>query len=163
MSRLPTLFVSHGAPSFAREPGRAGPLLATLGQVLPRPAAVLVVSPHWSTPNPRAASGVRPRTIHDFGSFDPALSEIRYPATGHPPRGVFATRAPASPNLIAFALADHNGLLRHNASARKRRRPGAEAQISADLSRRAFVMTETELKLIAAAAMIGESRRPNSG
>jgi len=46
---------------------------------------------------------------------------------------------------------------------RARRRAGAGTQTSADLSRRAFVMTETELKLIAAAAMIGESRRPNCG
>ena len=39
MTRLPTLFVSHGAPTFALEPGRLGPQLTALGQALPRPAA----------------------------------------------------------------------------------------------------------------------------
>ena len=53
MSRLPSLFVSHGAPTFALEPGLAGPRLTALGSALPRPEAVLVVSPHWTTPSPR--------------------------------------------------------------------------------------------------------------
>ncbi len=53
MSRLPSLFVSHGAPTFALEPGLAGPRLTALGHQLPRPDAVLVVSPHWMTPTPR--------------------------------------------------------------------------------------------------------------
>jgi aromatic ring-opening dioxygenase catalytic subunit (LigB family) len=40
MNRLPSLFVSHGAPTFAIEPGLAGPKLTSLGQSLPRPRAV---------------------------------------------------------------------------------------------------------------------------
>ena len=83
MSRLPSLFVSHGAPTFALEPGLAGPRLTALGRVLPRPQAVLLVSPHWITPSPRASSAMRPDTIHDFGGFDPALYRLSYPAHGH--------------------------------------------------------------------------------
>lgn len=83
MSRLPSLFVSHGAPSFALEPGLAGPRLTALGHALPRPDAVLVVSPHWMTPAPRVGTSLRPDTIHDFGGFDPALYQLRYPVQGH--------------------------------------------------------------------------------
>ena len=49
MEKLPTLFISHGAPTYALEPGTAGPQLTALGRSLPRPEAVLVVSPHWTT------------------------------------------------------------------------------------------------------------------
>ena len=78
--------ISISAPdvSFALAPGLAGPQLAALGRQLPRPRAVLVVSPHWMTREPRVASAARPPTLHDFGGFDPALYELSYPAPGHP-------------------------------------------------------------------------------
>ena len=81
---LPSLFVSHGAPTYALEPGLSGAQLEALGRALPRPQAVLVVSPHWMTPQPRVATASRPATVHDFGGFPPALYELQYPAPGHP-------------------------------------------------------------------------------
>lgn len=84
MSRLPSLFISHGSPMFAVEPGRAGPLLMALGARLPKPKAVLVVSPHWMTRQPRVATQAIPPTIHDFGHFPPALYQLQYPAPGAP-------------------------------------------------------------------------------
>ncbi|MCW5652939.1 class III extradiol ring-cleavage dioxygenase [Hydrogenophaga sp.] len=84
MNTLPSLFVSHGAPSYALEPGLAGAQLGALGRALPRPRAVLVVSPHWMTHQAAVATSPRPATIHDFGGFAPALYDLAYPAPGEP-------------------------------------------------------------------------------
>lgn len=84
MSGLPSLFVSHGAPTFALRPGTAGAALAAVGARLPRPRAVLVLSPHWQTADLRVGTSAQPPTIHDFHGFEAALYELRYPASGHP-------------------------------------------------------------------------------
>ncbi|QIM53110.1 dioxygenase [Hydrogenophaga crocea] len=84
MNRLPTVFISHGAPTFALEPGRAGPALAALGRALPRPRAVLVVSPHWMSTVPLVGTASRPETVHDFGGFPAALYRLQYPVSGAP-------------------------------------------------------------------------------
>ncbi len=83
-SRIPSLFVSHGAPTFALEPGRAGAQLGALGRQLERPRAVVVVSPHWTTRGVRVTGALRPETIHDFGGFDRRLYDMAYPAEGAP-------------------------------------------------------------------------------
>ena len=78
------LFVPHGAPTFALQPGAAGAAMVALAQTLPAPRAIVVLSPHWETAVPTVGTGVQMETIHDFGGFDPRLYEIRYPATGCP-------------------------------------------------------------------------------
>jgi 4,5-DOPA dioxygenase extradiol len=45
--KAPALFVSHGAPTFALEPGILGPKLTQLGEQLSGLTAVAVVSAHW--------------------------------------------------------------------------------------------------------------------
>lgn len=84
MQNAPTLFVSHGAPTFALEPGRAGAQLAEWGRRLEWPPAVVIVSPHWMTHGVKVTGALRPATIHDFGGFDPKLYELAYPAEGDP-------------------------------------------------------------------------------
>lgn len=84
MDRLPSLFVSHGAPTFAACPGVAGRLLGALGRALDKPRAVVIVSPHWTTRAVAVTAAAQLPTIHDFGGFARALYEIRYPAEGDP-------------------------------------------------------------------------------
>lgn len=83
-AKTPVLFLSHGAPTFAIEPGLLGPRLRTLGTQLPELKAVLVVSPHWQTKDVMVMSTARPQTVHDFGGFPSSLNALQYPVTGHP-------------------------------------------------------------------------------
>lgn len=84
MTAAPSLFISHGAPTFALEPGRLGPMLCAIGEGLDGARAILVVSAHWQTPGVEVMATALPPTIHDFGGFDPKLYTLSYPAKGEP-------------------------------------------------------------------------------
>lgn len=81
---LPSLFVSHGAPTTLLDGGPVHRFLAAYSAGLPRPEAVIVVSAHWEEPHVRVTGAARPATIHDFGNFGPELARFRYPAPGAP-------------------------------------------------------------------------------
>ena len=84
MTALPSLYISHGSPMTALQPGLTGERLAALAAALPRPQAIVMASAHWLSRRPQVGSAEQPQTIHDFGGFPAALYRLRYPAPGAP-------------------------------------------------------------------------------
>lgn len=81
---LPSLFISHGSPMLALQPGASGPALARLAQQLPKPRAIVLVSAHWESRDLRVSSAPQPETWHDFRGFPAELYRVQYPAPGDP-------------------------------------------------------------------------------
>lgn len=85
---LPALFLSHGSPMLALDPGPTGPFLQQLGRTitarLGKPKAILAVSAHSLAREPVLLAAPEHRAVHDFGGFPDALYRLRYDVAGAP-------------------------------------------------------------------------------
>jgi 4,5-DOPA dioxygenase extradiol len=82
-TRMPTLYLSHGAPPLADDPIWPGQLAAWARQ-LPRPGAILMISAHWEDA-PLAIGATRPvPLVYDFYGFPEHYYRVTYPAPGAP-------------------------------------------------------------------------------
>lgn len=88
MNTLPPIFLSHGSPMLALEPGVTGPFLQRLGAALDahyeRPKAILAVSAHSLAREPVLLGAARQHAVHDFGGFPDALYQLQYNPPGAP-------------------------------------------------------------------------------
>ncbi|MBU2695913.1 dioxygenase [Pimelobacter sp. 30-1] len=75
-TRMPALYIGHGAPPLLDDPLWSSQLAAWAGD-LPRPKAILIVSAHWeSAPLSLTASGAP--LVYDFGGFAPKYYQMTY-------------------------------------------------------------------------------------
>src|SRR4051812_31642646 len=89
-SRMPALYIGHGAPPLLDDPIWSGQL-AAWAQDLPRPTAILIVSAPWgSAPVMLSADGAP--LVYAFGGFDAKYSQMTY---APPPATALAQRVAA--------------------------------------------------------------------
>lgn len=82
--KMPLLFIGHGSPMNALADNAFTKHLRILGETLPRPKKILMVSAHWMTRGVEVVGEKTPKMIYDFYGFPEALSQIVYPAPGDP-------------------------------------------------------------------------------
>lgn len=88
MPRLPTFFVSHGAPTMSLELDETTKFWKDLGKKIKsmNPRAVLMVSAHWETPSTalKVTASASPSLIYDFYGFPRKFYDVKYPAKSSP-------------------------------------------------------------------------------
>jgi 4,5-DOPA dioxygenase extradiol len=84
MPLMPAAFIGHGTPMNALGANKFTAAWRVLGDLVPRPRAVLIISAHWYVPDTLVTAMDWPPTIHDFYGFPAPLYEVRYPAPGLP-------------------------------------------------------------------------------
>ncbi len=106
-SRMPAVFLGHGSPMNAIERNRYSEAWSALGERLPQPRAIVVVSAHWFVRGVAVTANERPRTIHDFYGFPRELYAVAYDAPGDP---ALASRIAEMLGTLDVALDESWGL-----------------------------------------------------
>ncbi|MBK8284696.1 MAG: dioxygenase [Ahniella sp.] len=79
-----SVFLSHGAPLLALDPGLYADRFRELGRLLDSAQSLIVISPHWMTRYLTVGTAASYPAIHDFGGFPSALYQLRHDIAGAP-------------------------------------------------------------------------------
>ena len=80
--KMPVVFIGHGSPMNALANNDFTNHLKSLGQSIPTPKKILMISAHWMTKGVQLQASTNPKMIYDFYGFPEALYKINYPAKG---------------------------------------------------------------------------------
>jgi 4,5-DOPA dioxygenase extradiol len=91
-TRCAPVFLSHGSPMTALEPGPAGVFWRALGRTIDArvaagespPTAIVALSAHTLARRAMTLSAAHHEAVHDFGGFPQALYQLRYKTAGVP-------------------------------------------------------------------------------
>lgn len=91
----------------AIEDSAGGRFLDGLGEQLPWPKAILVISAHFAANQTTVGAHAQPQTVHDFSGFPESLRRIRYPAPGSPDLAQDAGQRLAAAGIPARVSENH--------------------------------------------------------
>jgi 4,5-DOPA dioxygenase extradiol len=83
MDRMPTIYLSHGAPPLADDELWTRQLADWSGD-LPKPKSILMVSAHWENAPLAIGATTTVPLVYDFWGFDERYYQVTYPAPGAP-------------------------------------------------------------------------------
>ncbi len=110
-SRMPSIFISHGAPNIVLSDLPAKQFLQIMAADLPRPKAIVVISAHFEHEGVAVVTDANPPMIYDFGGFEAELYKLVYAAPGSPEVAEQAiallTKAGLNPARVAKRGYDH--------------------------------------------------------
>ncbi|QLG88437.1 dioxygenase [Chitinibacter bivalviorum] len=79
-----SLFISHGAPTLIIDDSPAHHFLRQLGDQLPRPRLIVMISAHNIARQTTIGTAAKWREWHDFGGFPDELYQMQYRPDGEP-------------------------------------------------------------------------------
>src|SRR6185312_2472648 len=107
-TRMPVLYLSHGAPPLADDETWTGELATWSGE-LTRPTSILVVSAHWESAPLTVGATERVPLTYDFWGFEDRYYQVRYDAPGAPELARSVSTLVAKPGRPVYQDA-HRGL-----------------------------------------------------
>lgn len=85
MTRMPTVFIAHGAPTLVLEQHPYAQFLREeAAGILPRPKAIVLFTAHWESRLQKINASEQPPLVYDFSGFSAELYRMTYTAPGSP-------------------------------------------------------------------------------